>query len=271
MDIRDIMRSVTGLVDNEIPLFETALSISLIEFPGLKIEEELERLNSLIIGAKNRIKGLETQELVFRSVNKYFFNDVAFKGNRTDYYDPKNSCLSIVLDTAVGIPITLSVLYLSIVRAVGLNAFGIGFPGNFLIGVQINDKTRIINCFENGNELSSDDLQKLLDVIYDGKLALTSHHLHPISHRLILVRMLNNLKQIYVSKVEYPKALIVLDCICILFPFSAEDQRDRGKILVNLGRYDEAAETLNNFLRLAPDSFERAEVENILAHLNGFN
>ena len=67
------------------------------------------------------------------SLNRYLFEELGFRGNRDDYYDPRNSYLNQVLERRVGIPITLSVLYLEIATRIGLDLKGVSFPGHFMV------------------------------------------------------------------------------------------------------------------------------------------
>ncbi len=61
------------------------------------------------------------------------FDELGFRGNIEDYFDTRNSFLNDVIDRRVGIPITLSVLYIEIARRIGLKLFGVGMPGHFIV------------------------------------------------------------------------------------------------------------------------------------------
>ena len=69
------------------------------------------------------------------ALSLYLYDQLGFRGNEQDYYDPKNSLLPDVLDRRLGIPITLAVVYCEVARRVGVRARGVSFPGHFLVRV----------------------------------------------------------------------------------------------------------------------------------------
>src|SRR3954471_14111355 len=56
-----------------------------------------------------------------------------FAGDRSDYYDARNSYLHHVLERRRGIPITLSIVTIEIGRRLGIPIVGIGMPGHFVV------------------------------------------------------------------------------------------------------------------------------------------
>jgi regulator of sirC expression with transglutaminase-like and TPR domain len=137
------------------------------------------------------------------------FEQEGFRGNRSDFYDSKNSFLNEVMDRKIGIPITLSVLYLEVARRVGLTLHGVGFPGHFLLKHVDREGEIIVDPFNAGEVRLSDELQGMLDNIYSGKALLKSEFLSPVSKRQILKRMLLNLRGIYLHQGDFLRCLSV--------------------------------------------------------------
>ncbi len=99
---------------DEIDLAQMALLIAAAEYPDLDTAEELRALDSLAAGA-SRSLGQETDPLArANALSEYLFDEVGFSGNREDYYDPRNSFLNEVLSRRLGIPITLSLVYIEV-------------------------------------------------------------------------------------------------------------------------------------------------------------
>jgi len=254
MDAVAALSQYTKVPDNEIPLLRAALSIALIEYPDLDLDKEMSEISSLIDGIKRRIDSIDDPGETLRSINQYLFGKLGFKGNKDDYYNPRNSLLNEVLKRKTGLPITISSIYLEVGWNLGLDLHGIGFPGHFIIGCRVNEGIKYLDPFNSGRELTEKSMQKILDDIYQGRLILNDSFLKPLSKRMILVRMLNNLGGIYLENKELLKSLQVLKCICILTPDSAPDVRDMGLLNYQLGNYQEALEDLTKYLNLMPDA-----------------
>jgi regulator of sirC expression with transglutaminase-like and TPR domain len=201
------------------------------------------------------------------ALNYVLFSRHGFRGNRDDYYDPKNSFLNELIERKIGIPITLSVLYMEVARRIGLGVDGVGFPGHFLVKAVCADDEVVIDPFDGGEVRSREDLEALLKQMYGGKLDFRSDFLAAVSNKQILQRMLNNLKVIYVKANDLIKTLAVLDRLLILDPASAEDTRDRGVIYTRLECFGQAKDDFERYLQLAPDADDSAAVREQLVEL----
>jgi regulator of sirC expression with transglutaminase-like and TPR domain len=153
-----------------------------------------------------------------RALAGTLFAELGFRGNTNDYYDPRNSYLGDVLDRRVGIPITLSVLYLEIARRVGVPASGIGFPGHFLVRVDGGPAPLIIDAFGRGAELGRPELAALLARTSGPDAALADGMLNVVSKRTILSRMLANLAGIYGRASDLHRSLEILERQSLLDP-----------------------------------------------------
>ena len=65
------------------------------------------------------------------AINHFLYRELGFSGNEQDYADPRNSYLNEVFDRKLGIPISLAVVQIEVMRRVGLALDGISFPGHF--------------------------------------------------------------------------------------------------------------------------------------------
>src|SRR5947209_3234176 len=199
--------------------------------------------------------------LTIAALNRVLFDDAGMRGNREDYYDPRNSFLNDVLDRGVGIPITLSVVYMEVARRIGFSLAGVGMPGHFLLKHQESETGEIlIDCFNRGDILSRQDCQSRLDEIYSGEMPLRPEFLHPISRRQILTRMLNNLKTVYLSTRDFRKALPIADLVLVIYPQSAEDLKQRALLRYSMGMQGLAAEDLDAYLKISPAASDADEI-----------
>jgi regulator of sirC expression with transglutaminase-like and TPR domain len=245
--------------EESIDLAEAALLIAKEEYPELDVAGYLDRLKSMAAEVQAQVSPEVDPRRMIAALNTYLFQDQGFRGNSDDYYDPRNSFLNDVLDRRIGIPITLSIVYLAVGWRLGLHLHGVGMPGHFLVKYTASAEEIVIDPFSGGAVVTPTDCQRLLDRIYDGKLRFEPRFLTTLGTRRILARMLSNLKVIYFNNHAYAKALSVVDRLLILDPKAASEIRDRGLLSSQLKRFTEATADLERYLRLAPEA-EDADV-----------
>jgi regulator of sirC expression with transglutaminase-like and TPR domain len=247
--------------DDRIPLAEAALTIARVEYPGLRFAEYIDSLEQFARKVKQHLPEIATAHETIAAINSVLFDEEGFRGNRDDYYDPKNSFLNDVIDRRLGIPITLALVYMEVGRRVGFPLFGVGMPGHFLLKHYDQDGSEtVIDAFNRGRIMTSEDCQQRLNDIYDGQVALESKFLVPVTPRQMLTRMLNNLKGIYIATRDLKRALAVVDLVLAIYPRSPEDVRQRAGLRYGVGQLRGAAEDLETYLKMAPDSSDAGEI-----------
>ena len=246
--------------DEDIDLTRAALLIARTEYPDLDIESYVARVDELADRVSAIVPDLDSQRTI-AALNRVLFDQAGLRGNRDDYYDPRNSFLNHVLDRGLGIPITLSIVYMEVARRTGLLLAGVGMPGHFLLK-HFGDggQELLIDCFNRGDILSRQDCQTRLDEIYSGEMTLRPEFLHPISRQQILTRMLNNLKAVYLSTRNFRKALPIADLILVIYPRSAEDVKQRALLRYSMALSKLAAEDLEEYLRISPAASDAEEI-----------
>lgn len=263
-------QALLSRASSEWRLAEAALAAATLVNPTVSIPVYLQRLDAMGLDLATHLNGQLTVAQKLAGLNAYLFEEQGFSGNRADYFDPHNSCLDDVLDRKLGIPISLSILYLDLAQAIGLDAYGIGFPGHFLVGVLSADRRWYIDAYDNGRELKPDDLKVLLaSQLQDPVLSMHTlkNYLKPATPLQIIVRLLRNLKKIYVEKTEVDHALLVIAMILSLLPDSPDEIRDRGMIYQHIDYSKGAFADLTHYLQLVPDAQERPLLESMLESL----
>jgi regulator of sirC expression with transglutaminase-like and TPR domain len=264
------LAELASLPDAAIDLPRGALLISALLQPGLDAELHLRRLESLSIAAVESVARDAPLPERIRALNRFLFVEEGFSGNQEDFYDPRNSFLDQVLERRMGIPITLSLLYVEVARQVGIPAFGVGFPGHYLVRVGEGGSTLVLDPFARGASLGEEDLdQRLADVYGEGAVTIRANPalLRAATRRETLVRMLANLKAIYAREGHLEQGLIVVNAILTLTPDSADDLRDRGLIYRQLGYAPAALADLRRYGALSDNGEEIAALAPVLAEL----
>jgi regulator of sirC expression with transglutaminase-like and TPR domain len=245
-----------------VALDAAALEMAAIERPGLDAVPYLEMLDRVASELDTRLGGQAGSDgpRFVRVANDYLFQELGFRGNESDYYDPSNSCLDVVLDRRTGIPITLSVVYIEVARRLGRPVFGIGLPGHFVVQYIDDEYSAYIDPFHAGKLLTEDDCGRLAREITGVDLSTEPSTLAPVSDRYILVRMLNNLRSAYFRVKHYRKAAAVMDLLVEAFPDNADYYKARGVARLHLREFVAAKNDLEKYLKLSPKAEDRAEI-----------
>jgi len=185
-------------------------------------------------------------------LNRSLFVSEGFRGNADQYYDPRNSFLNDVLDRKLGIPITLSTLYLELARRLHLPIAGVGFPGHFLVKYVLSGGEILIDPYHRGAILTEADCRRRLQETTDGSVGFRPDHLRAVTKRQILTRILANLKHIYLRARSFPGALRVMDLLVIVNGADPTEVRDRGLLLSQVGRHGPALRDLERYLASTP-------------------
>ena len=182
--------------DAQIPLAATALLVAQCEYPAIKTDAYLTVLEGYASDISSKIGNENDPLYTINTLSQHLFDDLGFNGNSENYYDPENSYLNKVLDRRLGIPITLSLLYLDIGSRLNIPLLGIGMPGHFLVRHRdINDL--YVDAFHNGILLSEQECQERVESITGYIGPWREDFLQPISNRDLIGRMLRNLHSIY--------------------------------------------------------------------------
>lgn len=180
---------------DSVPLLEAAAAIATDAYPALDLQQTLADFDTLARQLASACAPALTEAARLKRLLKFFFTDQGFAGNLVNYYDPDNSYIHRVLETRRGIPITLAVLLIELARHVGLDADGIGFPGHFLVRIDLHEGLVVIDPFTG----SSLDLEEIEARARPHGLAI-EQSLAPVSPVQILTRMLNNLQVIHFQR-----------------------------------------------------------------------
>ena len=252
--------------DASVDVARAALLIAATEYPDLDIDHELGLLDSLAAGAAHRLGDNRETIFTINTLSKYLFDEVGLQGNTDDYYDPRNSYLNQVLKRQLGIPITLSLVYLEVGKRLGVPLVGIGMPGHFLL--RHRDETELfVDPFNRGILLSKEECAQRLTQITQNRIDWDPRYLNPISNREYLARMLNNLKSNYLQQGNFQRALSIMDLLVKLQPHALSEVRDRGLVKHRLGINQGAADDIATYLRTAPPGPDSEELRELLKQI----
>jgi regulator of sirC expression with transglutaminase-like and TPR domain len=265
-DPRERFAELARLPDARIDLARAALWIAAEEYPALDVESELARFDALAALAEPHLHGATTEALRALRLLRFLHDEQGFVGNEERYGDPRNSFLNEVLERRKGIPITLALVLLEVAWRLGLPLAGVSFPGHFLVKLE-GPVLRVLDPFH-GRALDLAECRARLGAALGPQAVFVpEHHLRAAGPREILVRMLTNLKHLYLRARDFGRTLGCCERILLLLPDAPHELRDRGLVFEQLECFAAAAADLARFLDLAPEDESAPSVRERLRQL----
>lgn len=259
---------------------DVALGAALIArdaYASLDVPKLLARFDALAAPLKNAAIDRMSAHAAAAALAAHIYGTLGFTGNEGDYYDPRNSLLSDVLDRKCGIPISLALVYCEVARRAGVRAEGVSFPGHFLVRVFGVNAPRevdevLIDPFYAGRVLDGAALAALLARVAGQASApvgsVTAEMTAAAPPRAFLSRWLMNLRGVYLARGDLPRALVAVDRLVSLNPRDRALLRDRGLLSARLGATTAAREDLARALAMDPSSETASELRAALAQLD---
>lgn len=249
--IRDRFAAIASLPDEEIRLDEAALLIAAETDEGVDIDKYLAELDAMAERYEKIFNATSSLGISVSSVNDFIHKEEGFTGNVRNYYAPENSYLNRVIDCRYGIPITLALIHINIGLRLDLPVSGINFPGHFLVKYGTG-KHLIIDPFT-GRFLSETDCGTLLRQIAGPRARIQPHYFEAAENKAILLRMLDNLKQIFWRNKAWDESERCIERQLLLNPEQGEFNVQLGAVYEMQGKVLLAQHTYTNVLKATDD------------------
>jgi len=247
--------------DDIVKIIEHVLHIArIIDYPNLKIPEYMSMMNEMGKELTSQIKDTRSMRptYIIEKLNEFFFDNKKFQPNISDYYNPVNNYLNIVLEKRTGIPITLSLIYIHLAGYMDFKLHPVNFPSHFLVKYildQDSDESIVIDPFNKGRIMDDYVLQDLLNKAYPrSTISLSNDLLKKTNSLQITIRVLNNLKNGYTEVDDLNKIMKINEMILSLDSTSPEALRDKGIILYRNKKYEQALGILYKYIDLNPEA-----------------
>ena len=233
---------LNAITDVQEPDIATCAMIIAGEFqPGLDVHAELGAIDILATEARS-FPVVDAASLV-----EFLSSEKGFIGNSDNYYSLSNSLFNQVLTSKRGIPITLALVYLSVVRKLksdthALSAWGINFPGHFLVAVSDDKGEHLLDPFK-GCLVSKDECYSIIANLYGRQHEPDDRYFEHADSRLLLRRILENLKAINLQKGHATHAMACLDYQLMLYPNADDLLQQQTDLLKYLRDKDQPGES----------------------------
>lgn len=251
------------VAEEQFDLARASLLVAAARYPGWEPSAELAKLDGLAKGAASLVRAGDEPIAQLNALSQYLFDEIGLRGNQDEYYDPRNSYLHLVLQRRLGIPITLSLIYIETGRRLGVPLVGIGMPGHFLVRHR-DVPDLFVDCFHKGILLSMEECETRFRQVVGEGADWSPAWLAPLPNRDFLARMLRNLKGIYLQRNAYAEAIETLDFLVALLPGSPDERRDRGLAHYRAGQYAAAKADLEAYLAAVPAGPDATRVRGLI-------
>lgn len=242
-------------------------------FPDIEIDKFNDQIKEMENQLKNKIKNPNEMRptQIIEKFNEFFFEDQKFQPNVNDYYNPLNNYLNIVLEKRTGIPITLSLLYIYLLRSLNFKVLPVNFPSHFLVKYVLDENSNqsiVIDVFNKGRIMDDYTLHELLNNTYSKtNIPISNTLLDKASTSQILIRILNNLKVGYTEIDKIDKIKLINEMILSLDKFNPEAVRDKGILLYRDKEYKEALESLYKYTELNPEANDMDKILELIKEI----
>ena len=253
--------------EGQLDLVEAAMWVAAEEYPDLDVEHECSRVRLICAEGARRVHQISNPFARLDGLRTYIFEELGFRGNLEQYNDPRNSFLNEVLDRRLGIPLTLSLLFVELARAAGYEACGVGLPGHFVARCVFQGRAILVDPFHSANVITLEDCKDLVARSTGRSWLFRPETLEGATERSMLSRLLMNLKYAYLGRSDYARALSVVERLLLVTPHDSAEIRDRGFLKARMGRPGAAIADLEHYLSLAPDAPDTKSVEGRLTWL----
>jgi regulator of sirC expression with transglutaminase-like and TPR domain len=187
-------------------------------------EECSQKLDDLAQKFADTLKPEAKPPEIVAAFTHFLFQENGFKGNKDNYQNPDNSFINKVLDNKTGLPITLSAICVLLAKRLNLPIVGVGMPGHYIVKYSLPIEPIYFDPFHQGRRLTK---KECIQIVEQFGHSFEEHFLSQSTQRETLIRMLNNLIQVYKNSNETKKAEILTEYIKILLNPSRNQQSER--------------------------------------------
>jgi regulator of sirC expression with transglutaminase-like and TPR domain len=253
---------------DELPLLYAAILLGKVDDEEVDVSAYREYVRQLAETVRARFPtGDEvTSKQKFEVLRKVVFAELGFHGSRHEYYHPANSHMHRVIDDREGLPISLSVFYITLAKDLGLQVEGIGLPGHFIVReVYSDDDGQYVDPFEGGKLLNDKDTERI--VRENIGQPLDDVMLKPVGTTAILQRMTNNLISAAERRKDAPALRRYLELAVTLDTESSQHRGMRALARFQVSLREMALEDLQWFSDNQPEDVDLNRIEELRQYM----
>lgn len=269
---RSAIEAAGSLPDLELDTATVALQLARVDAPEAdwrKVAAHFSEIARKVVDAAGMDGAADGGDLEARRLilAETLHGHFGYQGDSETYEDMANANLIRVVERRRGLPVALGILWLHAADAAGWSAFGVDFPGHFLLALEGPKGKLILDVFAGGKILEVQDLRALIKRVEGEKAELRPGVVRPMTRREVLLRLQNNIKLRRLRGGDVKAALAATEDMLRLAPDHAALWREAGLMNQRLERIGAALGCLDRFLELVPEGEAAARVRGLAGEL----
>ena len=241
-----------GRRDDTVDLTTAALELARDAYPGLAFEPVFQWIAERARELSGPVTRAASDEALLAELAACLAGRHHISGSLDSFEHADASFLNRVIERKTGLPISLSVLYMAVAERVGVALRGVAAPGHFLTCYETIDAPLFIDPFNDGKVRTLEEAVAWLEETQEVAPEKAGGVLEPVGPRLIIIRMLNNLKTLYARQGQWRACWPVQHRLLALQPAVYGERRDWAVISLKAGRTGPAIEMLERCLATCP-------------------
>lgn len=239
-----ILKGVAAAGDGPVDLVEAGMALAKWRNQGVDLGWYRDHLRALAGDVAKRLETPPDVREASAALAESLAHTYGYVGDTEHYDDVQNADLIRVIDRRRGLPVALSILYIAVARAQGWEAHGIGFPGHFMIALQIGGERAILDPFHGCAARGPADLRALVKGVLGPDGELKPAHYAAIPDVRMLLRLADNMRVRLAELGRTREALSVVGDMLLLAPGAPWLMREQAILSVKVGQFGQAIETL---------------------------
>ena len=266
---RTFLQSVGNGPEHELDIAGAALHLAALTRSKVDLDPAELHLDTLTrdVAARAQIEAPVSAEAAAGILAGVVAGENQYRGDDQTYDDLQNADLLSVIERRKGLPVALGILYIHVARAQGWRAFGLNFPGHFLIALEFEGSRAILDPFHEGVCRTPPELRELLKMVTGQDAELSADVFAPVPDRGVLLRLLSNIRLRLLQMRRLEDASETIDAMLLIAPQQPELWRDAGMLQAQLGNLGAAIEALETAIARDPNGTRQQETAALLQHL----
>ncbi len=233
----------------DVDLTRLALELARDAQPTLDFDHTLTWIGKRADELRSHIVRVRSDRDILRELVRCLAGTHGLHGDKQAFERAECSYINRVIETGVGIPISLSVVYVAVAQAAGLDLTGVAAPMHFLTRFDTVQGPLFVDAFHSGQVLNYDDCLEWIESLSGLTSDEIERSLEPAPPREVVIRMLNNLKALHVSQEEWERAWFVQRRLLALHTEALDHRRDLALIAIKTNRPGVAIDLLQTCLK----------------------
>ena len=233
----------------DVDLARAALELARDAQPKLDFQHTLEWIDKRADDLLTHIMRVNSDREVLRELVRCLAGTHGLHGDKYAYQRAECSYINRVIETGVGIPISLSTVYVAVAQRAGIDLNGVASPLHFLTRIDTVQGPLFVDAFHSGQILNFDDCIEWLQSLSGLTNDEIEQSLEPATPREIVIRMLNNLKALHVTQESWEQAWFVQRRLLALHSRAFDHRRDLAIIAIKSNRPGVAINLLETCLK----------------------